>query len=264
MTLKWDTAPTSVVRRRREFLGVHFTGGELADVLDWLGGRDASSSFGYVVTPNVDHLVRLARDPQLLPLYEGADACLCDGRVVRALSGLAGPPLPLVSGSDLVRALFDNVVSSGDTICLIGGTGATADGLRFLAPEVTIDHFSPPMGLATDDAARRDVLQFIRQARPRFVLLAVGSPQQEMLASELRADGEIKGTALCIGGATEYLVGSKQRAPLMVQRMGLEFVWRIAEDPARLWKRYLLDGPHIVPLFVRWWLTSRPGRPTVK
>ena len=113
------------------------------------------------------------------------------------------------------------------------------------------------MGLAHDEAARREVIAFVHDANARFVLLAVGSPQQEQLASELRAASGMTGTALCIGGATDYFVGVKKRAPIAVQRMGLEFVWRIAEDPARLWKRYLLDGPAILPIFLRWWLTSR-------
>ena len=119
-----------LITRRRDFLGLKFTGGSLIDVLDWLASRSHSSQFGYVVTPNVDHLVRLARAPALLPLYEGADACLCDGRIVRALSCLAGHALPLVSGSDLVRGLFDRVIDAGDKICLVGGTTATAEGLR--------------------------------------------------------------------------------------------------------------------------------------
>ncbi|HVF94999.1 MAG TPA: WecB/TagA/CpsF family glycosyltransferase [Sphingomonas sp.] len=205
-------------------------------------------------------MVRLDRTPSLEPLYGDAAACLCDGRIVRGLSRLAGSALPLVSGSDLVRALFDTVIAPGDKVCLVGGSAATAQGLERMRPDVIIEQLIPPMNLGRDASARRAVVAFVRRSRARFVLLAVGSPQQEMVAHELRGAVGITGTALCIGGAAEYLAGTKKRAPLAVQRAGLEFVWRIAEDPGRLWKRYLLDGPAIIPIFCRWWLNDRKRR----
>lgn len=236
----------------RPAFGLNFSSLHYDQVKTWLGLRKASDRFRYIVTPNVDHIVRLSQSPELYNLYENAALLLCDGRIVRALAKFAGVKLDLVSGSDMVSSMFRDIILPGDTICVIGGDATLLQRMQARWPDINCHQMVPPMGLRTNAKARSEVVAFCLSQKARYIFLAVGSPQQEIIAGEIATHPDASGTALCIGGAFDYLVGIKRRAPLAMQRLGLEFLWRIAEDPGRLWKRYLLDGPRILLLYARW------------
>lgn len=238
---------------RTEFLGTEFDLLGFDAAVAWLAARDAGSPYGYVVTPNVDHMVRLAdAPPAVTSAYRDAALCLCDSRVLARLARLAGVTLSIVPGSDLTAALFARVLMPGDRVCLIGGQADDVAQLRALHPALDIVHHQPPMGLRTDQAARAAAAQAAAAAGARVMLLAVGSPQQEMLAHEIGAIVGARGTALCIGASVEFLVGRQTRAPRAVQRLGMEWAWRLATSPRRLARRYLVEGPAIFPMVWRW------------
>ena len=238
---------------RREFLDLDFDILAPAQAEAWLGARGAESAFAYVVTPNVDHMVRLASQPETIrDAYDEADLCLCDSRVLARLARLAGVTLTVVPGSDLVAALFDRVLRPGDRVCLIGGGPAHPARLGERYPGLEIVQHIPPMGLRRDPAARAVAVEFAARANARAILLAVGAPQQEMLAHEMKRDGRVRGTALCIGAGIDFIVGAQTRAPRLVRKAGFEWAWRLATQPRRLARRYLVDGPAIFPLVWRW------------
>ncbi len=226
---------------------------EREQVHAWIAARDATSRFGYVVTPNVDHVVRLEKaGPDLHRIYSQAALCLCDSQILRGVARLLGIRLTLVPGSDLVAALFERILLPGDRVCLIGGDAAHPANLARLYPGVTVVQHIPPMGLQKNPAARAIATQFAAQSGARIILLAVGSPQQELLAAEMANIPGITGTALCIGASVEFIVGERRRAPMPLRRGGLEWAWRLATEPRRLARRYLIEGPMIFPLAWRW------------
>jgi exopolysaccharide biosynthesis WecB/TagA/CpsF family protein len=238
---------------RREFLGLDFDCLDTEGALGWIGARSAESPLAYVITPNVDHMVRLSglgRD--LRRAYNQADLCLCDSRVLAKLARMVGVHLPVAPGSDITKALFETGLAAGDTVCLLGGTPAHAARLSELYPRLTIVQHIPPMGLLHDPAARAVAIQAAEAASARVTLIAVGSPQQELIAFEMRRAGKVRGTALCIGASVDFLAGNEKRAPQVVQKAGMEWAWRLASNPRRLAKRYLVDGPAIFPLVWRW------------
>lgn len=242
---------------RTEFLRLDFDAWQPAEVRDWLAARGAQSAFAYVVTPNVDHMVRLTQKgpegvPWLWRAYREATLCLCDSRVLSRLARLCGIRLPVVPGSDLVAAIFSDVLAPGDRICLIGATPATAAALAVRFPALTLLHHDAPMGMARNPDARAEAIAFAVQAKARLHLLAIGSPQQELLAWEMARAGGLSGTALCIGAGVEFLVGARARAPRLIQRAGLEWAWRLIGEPRRMWRRYLVEGPAIFPAVWRW------------
>ncbi|MDB5581799.1 MAG: glycosyltransferase [Bradyrhizobium sp.] len=241
------------MRSRLEFLNLDFDAWTMDEVETWLTNRDADSPFGYLVTPNVDHMVRLAgADDDVRLAYTDADLCICDSRVLKRVGRLCGVGLSVVPGSDLVAATFDHLLRDGDRVCLIGGTAESAEGLQQRFPGITILHHAPPMGLRNDPVARSAAIDFAQQAQARIVLLAVGSPQQELLAREMASSGRVQGTALCIGASVDFIVGAQSRAPGFVQRAGFEWCWRLMKHPRRLARRYLIDGPKILPMALRW------------
>jgi exopolysaccharide biosynthesis WecB/TagA/CpsF family protein len=238
---------------RREFLGLDFDCLDTAGALHWIGGRSAQSPLAYVITPNVDHMVRLSRlSRDLRRAYSHADLCLCDSRVLARLAKMVGVRLPVAPGSDITKALFQSELKAGDTVFLIGGTQAHAARLSELYPTLAIVQHIPPMGLLHDAAARAAAIAAADAAAARITLIAVGSPQQELIAFEMRRAGKVRGTALCIGASVDFLVGNEKRAPQAVQKAGMEWAWRLASNPRRLAKRYLVDGPAIFPLVWRW------------
>ncbi|MGN6057954.1 MAG: WecB/TagA/CpsF family glycosyltransferase [Sphingomicrobium sp.] len=246
---------------RSEFLGVRFDAISKEKALKRLSAATAGTAFSYVVTPNVDHLVRLhdaaATERSLKSLYDGADLCLCDSKILRLLARFRGVDLPVVPGSELTALMFDRVIRPGDRLCVVGGDAELLAGLRSRYPEVEIVHHCPPMNLRADAAARRAAASFIAESGARFSFIAVGSPQQEMIAAEAKAIPRSKGTALCVGASLEFLTGRRKRAPRLMQRLHLEWAHRLLSDPRRLWRRYLLEGPRIFLLTYRW---DRPAQ----
>lgn len=238
---------------RRNFLDLDFDQVSLNEVLAWIGGRGADAPFAYVVTPNVDHMVRLERlSSDLRRTYEQADLCLCDSRILARIAGPLGVKLTVVPGSDLTAALFERGLKAGDTVCLIGGSARHKQGLEARYPGIEIVQHEPPMGLLHNAEARAAAVTAAAKAKAAVTLIAVGSPQQELIAYEMRRSGKVGGTALCIGASVDFLIGAEQRAPRAVSKLGLEWAWRLALNPRRLARRYLVDCPPIFPMAWRW------------
>lgn len=247
------------IEARRSFLGIAFDPLDTDAATAWLAAVRADDPFTYVVTPNVDHLVRLEAigegDPlgqELRAAYRAAPLVLCDSRVLARLARVYGVDLPLAPGSDLTVRLFADVARAGDRIAIIGGDDGLLASLRRQFPHLVFDQHVPPMGMVRNPAALAAAVAFGRDAHARFLLIAVGSPQQELLAARIAAAGGARGCALCIGASLDFITGRQRRAPRVLQRMGLEWAHRLASQPGRLWRRYLVDGPRIFRLAHAW------------
>jgi N-acetylglucosaminyldiphosphoundecaprenol N-acetyl-beta-D-mannosaminyltransferase len=209
-----------------------------------------SDRFGYVVTPNVDHLIRFHDDPGFRALYAEAAYVLLDSRFLSHLFRLTKAlHVRVCTGSDLTAQLFARVISSEDRVVLIGGSSEHAAYLALQYGLTSLQHFNPPMGFISNPTEVEKCVRFIEACSPfRFCFLAVGAPQQEELANILRARGIARGMALCIGASVNFLTGVEKRAPGWMQRTGLEWLYRLAQDPGRLAKRYLVRGPRVFSL----------------
>ena len=209
--------------------------------------------FGYAVTPNADHIIRLHEHASFRSLYAAADFILLDSRFLSHVLQLTqGIQLAVCTGSDLTEKLFADVIAPDDALVLIGGSDAQARqliarfGLRSLA------HHNPPMGFIHDADAVEACLRFVEAHSPfRFCLLAVGSPQQEVIAERLKARGVARGLTLCVGAAIDFLTGHERRAPRWMQRGGIEWVFRLLQAPGRMTERYLVRGPRLFALLHR-------------
>jgi exopolysaccharide biosynthesis WecB/TagA/CpsF family protein len=219
--------------------------------------------FGYLVTPNVDHVIRHYQDRQFRALYAQAAYVVLDSRfLAHTMCLVKRQVLRVCSGSDLTAALFDSVVRPHDAIVLVGSTPAQAQILRDRFGLRTMHHIDPPMNFIRDPAAVDECLRQIEAMSPfRFCFLAIGSPQQEIIAEKLKARGVARGLALCVGASINYLTGLERRAPLWMQKAGFEWLYRLAQNPRRLAKRYLVRGPSIFWLLWRYELRVRqPSR----
>lgn len=241
---------------RRNFLDVGFDAAPMNQLLAEIAEFGAGSSYGYLVTPNVDHLVRLhgkhADVPGLAEIYRKARFCTCDSKVLARLAKWRGVELPVVPGSDIAALMFEKVIQPGDRIAVVGGDDALLTGLRTRFLEVEFVQHQPPMGLLHNAAARRAAAEFIAAQKPRFTFVCVGSPQQELIASEAAGIEGSSGLALCVGAALDFITGGQKRAPLLARRLGLEWAHRLLTNPRRMWRRYLVEGPAIFLIAYRW------------
>jgi exopolysaccharide biosynthesis WecB/TagA/CpsF family protein len=222
-----------------------------------------SETYGYTVTPNVDHLIRFCDDPSFRDLYRTAQFVLLDSRFLAYLLRLsAGLRLHTSPGSDVTAQLFEKVIAPDDKIVLVGGTQEQARILSSRFGLRNLRHMNPPMGFIHDPAQVEACVRFIEAESPfRFCLLAVGCPQQELLARALQTRGRARGLALCVGASINFLTGIERRAPKWMQNAGFEWFYRLLRDPGRLARRYLIRGPRIFFLLPRLKFELRPVAP---
>jgi len=201
--------------------------------------------YGFVVTPNVDHLIRCHDDASFREIYGAASFVLLDSRVAaRLLRLFKALTVPVCPGSDLTAELFAKVIHPSDRIVVIGGSAQQAKMLARSRGLSDLRHHEPPMGFIRDRAAVEHCLQFIEDASPfRFCFLAVGSPQQEILAHSLWQRAHARGLALCVGASLNFLTNVERRAPTWMQYAGLEWLYRLLHAPRRMAYRYLVRGP---------------------
>ena len=221
------------------------------------------AKFGYAVTPNVDHLIRYHDDPEFRALYADASYVLLDSRFLSHIFRVSKRlRVRVCAGSDLTSQLFARVIAPDDNIVLIGCSDEQARSLRDQFGLKGLNHYNPPMGFIRDPEQVEACVRFVEAHSPfRFCFLAVGAPQQEALAQALKARGIARGLGLCIGASVNFLTGIERRAPRWMQQLGMEWLFRLAQDPGRLAKRYLVRGPRVFSLLPLIKFLVRPSVP---
>jgi N-acetylglucosaminyldiphosphoundecaprenol N-acetyl-beta-D-mannosaminyltransferase len=242
------------------FLGLRFDTGSTeeaaCDILAETHGR-----FRYVVTPNVHHMVGLLEDPvPMRPLYEGAWRVFCDSRVLSSLARVGGLKLPVITGSDLTADLLARAAKHGLTVAIIGPSAAACARLQDKYPGLDVLFHTPPMGFIGSELEVRKCIDFAVKARAPLIFLALGRPQQEILASRIADHPQARGVGLCVGASIDFLTGRQRRAPVWIQKSGLEWLYRLLSDPRRFARRYLLESPRIFYFVCLEWKKNMPSR----
>lgn len=246
--------------RSYEFMGAIFDPLTPMQTLQRAKWMTTSHSFRYVVTPNVDHLVRLAREPEVYrPLYEASWLSVCDSRILEAMAKLSGLPLTAVPGSDLTQQIFDNIITADDPLTVIGADADIVNRVKAMYGLTRVNHYMPPMGLRHKPDEVAACARFIAEHPARYIFICVGSPQQEMVAKACLDRGDCVGFGLCVGASLDFIGGRVTRAPVWMQKARLEWLHRLSAEPKRLWKRYLVEGPVIFWLWAKWMVRSRKG-----
>jgi len=221
---------------------------------------------GVVVTPNLDHLRRYCRDLSFGALIAEADLIVADGMPLVWASRLQATPLPQrVAGSNLILSLSAAAGTRGRSVFLLGGDPDTARDAAVRLKEtypsciVAGTHF-PPFGFQNDQREMSAIIQVLSDAKPDIVYVALGSPKQEKLIARLRP---ILPNAwwMGVGNSFSFLAGRVRRAPLWMQRIGLEWLHRLFQEPRRLFKRYVVVGvPFAASLLTRSLWKGIPNR----
>jgi exopolysaccharide biosynthesis WecB/TagA/CpsF family protein len=220
-----------------------------------VGARAADAPFAYVVTANAQHLVLLedAAHP-LRAAYDAAWLRLNDSRILARLERLvSGQAFPVATGSDVTRLLFDRFIAPDDPIAVVGGDAALAEALRARFGLKRLRLHEPPMGWMDRPEAVEAALAFLSAAPARFVFVVTGAPQSERFLQRVAATPGMTGTGLAVGSALRFLTGEVARAPGWMQRLGLEWLYRLLSEPRRLWRRYAVESSPVFGIAWRAW-----------
>ena len=210
----------------------------------------ARGAYGYVVTPNVDHVIKLMDGRAPRDVYESADLKICDSRILAHLARLRGVRLPVYPGSDMTADLLASPAAEGLIIGVFGPDRAAFDDLSARYPRQTLRWIEAPM-LTPGMPGWCAALESAARAEWDVLLLCISFPKQERFAHDLRACGRQTGVALCIGASVDYLTGRQYRAGRLIQKLSLEWFLRLVTDPRRMFRRYVIEGPAIFGWFVR-------------
>ena len=212
---------------------------------------------GWIITANLDHLQRYCSDPEMPPLYAGADFIVADGAPLIWAARLQGTPCPdRVAGSDLVWLLAERTAREGRSLYLLGGKGGAAASagarLRERWPELHIAGISSPWVRAVPTKAEIEAIRGqLAQVEPDIVYVGLGAPKQERVIAELRSLFP-RTWWMGVGISLSFIAGDVQRAPLWMQRIGLEWIHRMVQEPRRLAARYLGNNlPFALKLLAR-------------
>lgn len=211
---------------------------------------------GAVFTPNVDHVVLLDEDARLRDAYASASLSLPDGQFVIWASRLLGTGLRAkVSGSDLIGPLLKLGAEKRWRVYLLGGREGTAlraaERLRREAPGVVVVGIDPRrIDLDPLDASHGDLVASLGEARPDLVLVALGCPKQEIVIHRI-ADAVRPAVCVGVGAGLDFFAGAVPRAPRWISGAGLEWLYRLAREPRRLWRRYLVRDPKFLFVLLR-------------
>jgi N-acetylglucosaminyldiphosphoundecaprenol N-acetyl-beta-D-mannosaminyltransferase len=209
---------------------------------------------GAVFTPNVDHVVLAERDARFRGAYERASLTLADGAPIVWASKLLGTPLPAkLSGSDLVIPIAQLAASRGWRVHLVGARPGAAQEcatrLRALCGVNIVGVDDPWIDLANPDADA-PLLARIRASRADLVFVALGAPKQEIFCDRIRRDVE-PAVIMGVGAGIDFIAGYVRRAPAWVSNAGFEWLYRLAREPRRLWRRYLVQDLAFLGILVR-------------
>ncbi len=258
--------PASASRPRVHFGGIRFDNLTLPEAVARIEQLVARGETAVVVTPNVDHVIRMRTDAAYAAIVDDAALVLADGQPIVWATRLLGRPLKTrVAGSDLFPALCAQAAASGRRLFFLGGEPGAADRAREILTArhpglQVVGTACPPFGFERDPARLADLTAAVRATGAEILLVGLGSPKQERwLRDHLAATGATVGIG--IGVSFSFVAGTVRRAPRWMQRSGLEWLHRLSQEPGRLAYRYLVRGWGFVPILAReWWRGGRSER----
>jgi N-acetylglucosaminyldiphosphoundecaprenol N-acetyl-beta-D-mannosaminyltransferase len=223
--------------------------------IDAIDGLVTAGNGGTIFTPNVDHVVKLEHNRVFRAAYEQASLSVVDGQVLLWASYALGTPLPeKISGSDLMVPLARRAAARRWRVYLLGGAAGVADlAAQELKKQFDIEIVGTDAPFVTPDGHPVEgpaVIERIARARPHLLFAAFGAPKQELFLH--RAASAIRpAVGIGVGAGFDFVAGRVKRAPRWISKSGLEWLYRLAQEPRRLAKRYLVDDPEFVGILAR-------------
>ena len=245
-----------VYNNRVSIAGVAIDNVNMVEAIDRIEQFIHEKQVRYVVTPNVDHIVKLQKDIEFKAVYKDASLVLPDGQPLIWAANFLGAPLKeKVSGSDLFPRLCERASQKGYKLFFLGGRPMAGErSAQILAKKYNaikiVGVYSPPFGFERNCEENEKILRLINQAKPDILFVGLGAPKQEKWVHHHRDRLSVP-VSIGVGVTFEFTAGMVRRAPLWMQSYGLEWFWRLMMEPKKLWKRYLIDDISFLGLIVK-------------
>jgi len=207
----------------------------------------------YLVTPNVDHIVKLQSDSDFKEIYNEANLVLADGMPLLWAAIFLGTPLKEKnSGSDIFPKICKFSVEKGYKLFFLGGRhGAAEQAAEVLKKQYNglniVGIYSPPFGFEDNLEENGKIVAMIKGSSPDILFVGLGAPKQEKWIFKYKEQYQVP-VSIGIGVTFEFIAGMVKRAPLWMQKIGFEWFWRVIIEPKRLWRRYFVDDMKIFGL----------------
>lgn len=229
----------------------NLTMGETLEEIDELIKKRQNA---YVVTPNVDHIVQLETNKELQDVYANANLILTDGKPLLWIAKLYGTPIKeKISGSDLFPLLCKMAEEKGYKMFFLGAVeGVAAKAAENLIQRYNrlqvVGTYSPPFGFESNKMEIQKIEKMIKKVQPDVLIVGLGSPKQEKFIYKYKDLLNVP-VSLGLGASFDFEAGKIRRAPKWMSECGLEWLFRITQEPKRMFKRYIIDDKKIVGLF---------------
>lgn len=239
--------------QKQPLLNTYVNNVNMTEILDEICRLIDEKKKSYVVPINVDVVMKMEKDAYLKKIINKADLTLVDGKPLVWIAKWHKHPVKAkISGSDLVPELCKVIARKGYSLFIIGGLAGVAEKAkgnleRKLKNIKIVGTYSPPFGFEKNEEELKKINIMITNARPDVVIACLGCPKQEKWIYEnyKKYDSTI---SICAGATVDFLAGTVNRAPKWMQEHGLEWVYRLFQEPKRLFKRYLVDDVKILGL----------------
>lgn len=232
----------------------NLTMGETLQAVDQLIQENKSA---YVVTPNVDHIVQLETSKELQDVYNNASLILTDGKPLLWIAKWYGTPIKeKLSGSDLFPLLCDMAAKKGYKMFFLGAAeGVAAKAAKNLAKRYkglqVVGTYSPPFGFENNEDEMDKIKKMIKKVEPHILVVGLGCPKQEKFMYHYCKELGVP-ISFGLGASLDFEAGNVKRAPKWMANHGLEWLFRITQDPKRMAKRYLIDDTKILRLALKY------------
>ena len=239
--------------KRYDFLGLPVDALTHDEALARVAELTQTPEPSHVLFLNVDVMVKADRNPALKTAIAHSDISLMDGKPPLKVACKHGIPLPeKVSGSDFVPAVCSMAEQEGFSIFILGGKEGVPEAARYNLhakhPELNIvGTYSPKFGFENDSNELAKINTILIEAKPDILLVCLSCPKQEIFF-ENNKDVYKAPVSISCGATVDFLAGNVQRAPEWVSRAGLEWLYRFAREPKRLFKRYFIDSWHFLAM----------------
>ncbi|MDK0690982.1 WecB/TagA/CpsF family glycosyltransferase [Clostridium perfringens] len=242
---------------RMNFLNIEVDNLTMNEAIDKAEELIIKKKPSYVVTPNVDHIVKLENDKEFQEVYKNADLILTDGMPLIWISKIKGNPIKeKISGSDFFPKLCERAAEKGYSIFLLGAAeGVATKAAKNLKEKYEglniVGTYSPSYGFEKKDDEIKMIIEMINKAKPDILAVGLGAPKQEKFLHKYRNDLNVP-ISLAIGASIDFEAGNINRAPKWMQNSGFEWAYRLIKEPKRMFKRYVIDDMKIFKLIIKY------------
>lgn len=241
---------------RIDIMNIQIDNVSMSEAIDKIDTMVNEKHFKMVVTPNVDHIIKLQSDCEFKEVYDNSDLILTDGKILVWSAKLLGKKVKeKVSGSDLFPVLCKHASEKNYKVFFLGGN----EGVARKAAETLINKYpnlnvvgtySPPYGFEKSEEENNKIINMLLNKEPHILFVGLGAPKQEKWIYKFKDKYKVP-VSLGIGASFDFIAGTVKRAPEWMQNCGLEWFYRFLCEPKRLFKRYFIDDSKFLVLLIK-------------